>query len=376
MIKKAIHSARGGDFGIFMICFAPLRLCENQNSRKGAKAQVLFVLFIFCTVLMNAQNRRQTAIDFTDKGLEYYAHDSIDKAIQMFDIAVKEDSNYEEARYRRANSYYDKKDFKSASMDYLWLINHHTHTADVYERLGDMDTAIQDFKNALPFFSAAIAIDSSQGSYFAARGLSWFNLEKFDKAATDLEKAVQLNYASADIYSRLGYAKLRMEDNKSAAFYFTKAIELNPGNYEDYANRGDALVGMHSLIAAKEDLLYYMKFDSLDYSVWHNLARAEYGLMEYDAAIKAYKRVLKLKPGYGDTWFRLGLVYADKQDYKNAIEAFNQAISQDPANAYLYYNRAVAKAKLNNGSDYCTDLKKAADMGYELAEKMRKEACK
>jgi len=380
------------DQGLFIKNFASLRLGKRFFSRKGAKAQrewtilrmvncqklPLFFLFMVCFLAVNAQDKseRQAAIDSTFLGVEYYANENIDDAIQSFTSALKMDSTYEEARYRRANAYYENKDLKSARTDYQWLVNHHTQNAEVYEQLGDMDTAIQDFKDALPLFSAAIAIDSSQGSYFAARGLAWFYFEKYDKAAADLNRAVDLNYTNADLYSRLGYAKLRTGDNKGAALYFTKAIEANPKNYDDYANRGDALVALHLLEEAKEDLLYYVSYDSTDYSVWYNLARADYGLKQYDSSIGCYKKVNRLKPGYGDTYFRIALVYADKGDFKNAIDAFSLAIKEYPGDAYLYYNRAIARAKLNDGSDYCADLKIAADMDYELAINMMKKVCK
>ncbi len=377
---------------LFTEILASLRLCEKKISRNGAKTlrerseigtakypkSALLFLFILYACMMNAQDKpgRKAAIDSTFLGVEYYANENPDDAIQLFTSALKIDSTYEEARYRRGNVYYEENNLKLARNDYQWLVNHHTKTAEVYERLGDIDTAMQDFKDALPLFSEAIAIDSTQGSYFAARGLTWFYFEKYDKSASDLNKAVDLNYDSPDLYSRLGYADLRSGDNKGAALFFTKAIEANPKNYEDYANRGDALVALHMLDEAKEDLLYYMKFDSSDYSVWYNLARADYGLKQYDSSIASYKKVIILKPGYGDTYFRMALVYAEKGDFKNAINAFNLAIKEYPGDAYLYYNRAIAKAKLNDGSDYCADLKIAAGMDYELAINMMKKVCK
>jgi len=392
---------KSGSYILFDKAFASLRLCVMFFSRKarpampfgrGAKAQrgrivlrisnysksALLFLFIINSLFANAQDilNRKAAIDSTFLGVEYYANENIDDAIQMFTSALKSDSTYDEARYRRANAYYEQNNYKLARNDYQWLVNHHIKNADVYERLGDMDTATQNFKDALPLFSEAIAIDSTQGSYFAARGLTFFYFEKYENASIDLNKAVDLNYTSADLYSKLGYAKLRTGDNKSAALYFTKAIDANPKNYEDYANRGDALVALHLLDEAKEDLLYYMKYDSTDYSVWYNLARADYGLKQYDSSIASYKKVISLKPGYGDTYFRLALVYGDKGDYKNAVNSFDNAIREYPKDAYLYYNRAIAKARLNDGSDYCADLKIAADMDYELAINMMKKVCK
>ncbi len=340
-------------------------------------------IFIFAFIIISSlstyaqdkNTRRKNAIKYTDKGIESYAGDSLSKAIKMFDLAIREDSTYDEAYYRRGNAYFDQKDYTKAGHDFLWLANRHSRIADAYEKAGQIDTSIRKYAEALPFFSAAIALDSGQGSYYAARGISFFYMENYEKAVLDFERAIEMNYTSADIYSKMGYALLRTDDPKGAVYNFTKAIELNPNNIEDYANRGDALVALHQLDAAKSDLYIYISHDKSDYSVWYNLARAQYGLNEYDSAILSYKIVLKLKPGYGDTYFRMGLTYADKKDYKSAVDAFSSAIEQEPNGGYLYYNRAIAKAKLNDGSDYCGDLKKASDMGFQQALIMLKQVC-
>jgi len=377
--------------------FAPLRLCEQLNSHKDTKTLhkvrqnvlyvsasryarvLLIVLMVFFSLTAKTQNKTiniSPKVNFLSKGIEYYSHDSLDKAIQMFDFAIKIDSAYAEAYYRRGNAYFDKKDFNKAGHDYQWLIMHRTKIADVYEKAGQIDTLIHKYSQAIPFFTEAIALDSTQSSYFAARGISWFNLEQYGKADTDLQRAVDMNFVSADIYSRLGYAMLRTDDNKGAVFYFSKAIEMNPNNYEDYANRGDALVALHQLDAAKSDLYFYLKYDKSDCSVWYNLARAQYGLNEYDSAILSYKMVLKIRPGFGDTYFRMGLTYADKNEFQNAVDAFTNAIAQEPQGAYLYYNRALARARLHDGSDYCADLQKAKEMGFEQAARMMEKVCR
>jgi tetratricopeptide (TPR) repeat protein len=347
---------------------------------------ILLILFFSCYLIKPgmAQNHgnRQKAIDLTAKGLETLAKDSVEKAILWFKKAIHADSTYAEPRFRLGEAYLGMHQFEKAYSSLFWLLQHsNEHAAEVNESLGDIllfDTGIDKHAHvkALKYYSNALKLDSVEGSYWAKPGLLLFDFGDFENAAVHLQRAVDLNYISAEIYSKLAFSYSRLDNNKRAVLYFNKAIEKDPKNMADFANRGYALMSIHQLNDALDDLNFYLKYDSTDASVWYNLGHTQYGLGQLDAAIISMKKVLQLDPAYGDTWFRLGLTYADKGEYKNAINAFDRAIALHPNEAYLYYNRAVAKAKNADGSDYCTDLKKAATLGYRDADKMLEKICR
>lgn len=48
------------------------------------------------------------------------------------------------------------------------------------------------------------------------------------------------------------------------------------------------------------------------------LAESYYGLAEYDSALEYYKRVIKSEPGNAHARYRLGLIYIDRKEYKEA----------------------------------------------------------
>ena len=50
----------------------------------------------------------------------------------------------------------------------------------------------------------------------------------------------------------------------------------------------------------------------------------------YDAALKEYRRTLKLDPNYGITRFFLGQAYAQKEMYPEAIQELKRALNLDP----------------------------------------------
>ncbi|MGZ5243957.1 MAG: tetratricopeptide repeat protein, partial [Bacteroidia bacterium] len=108
---------------------------------------------------------------------------------------------------------------------------------------------------------------------------------------------------------------------------------------------------------------------------WYNLSRAQYSQQKYDDCILSLNKVNTLQPGYLDTYFWLGLSHAAKNDFTNALKWFDKGIEQKPNAGYLYFNRGIAKGRLNR-NDFCADFKKAVELGYTEAIKMVSNYCK
>ncbi|MFA6583281.1 MAG: tetratricopeptide repeat protein [Elusimicrobiaceae bacterium] len=58
-----------------------------------------------------------------------------------------------------------------------------------------------------------------------------------------------------------------------------------------------------------------------------------------------------------------GIKYAGNKDYDKALNAFDRAISRDPANAVAVYNRGIVYYTVNDLTSAVADFKKACDMG-------------
>jgi tetratricopeptide (TPR) repeat protein len=123
-------------------------------------------------------------------------------------------------------------------------------------------------------------------------------------------------------------------DYNGAIDGFTKSIALEPNLAEAYYNRG--------------------------------LSKS--GLKDYTGAIADIKKAMNLKPtlsatGYSD----IGLYKYYMDDFKGSIADCAKAIELNPNLAAAYTNRALAKRSLK--LEFCSDLKKARDMGEKQAIK-------
>lgn len=91
------------------------------------------------------------------------------------------------------------------------------------------------------------------------------------------------------------------------------------------------------------------------------------GLNQPDKAMPYFKKlVYGLKKDNADYWESLGLCYAVKQDYGNALNYFHQGIEKNPDAAKLYYNVGITFANLGvkDSADYY--MNKATGMDASL----------
>jgi len=83
--------------------------------------------------------------------------------------------------------------------------------------------------------------------------------------------------------------------------------------------------------------------------VLYNIAgAANVGLRQFDAAIANYKKALKIKPDYTESYFNMGIALGHKGDTEAAIDSYKQALKIKPDYAEAYNNLGV---QLNQKGD-------------------------
>jgi len=91
----------------------------------------------------------------------------------------------------------------------------------------------------------------------------------------------------------------------------------------------------------------------------YNLGTAYYDLGRYRQAIQAYKQAIKTKHDYLDASYNLGNAYLRLGRYAEAINAFEQAVAINPDFAYAHSNLGAAYGKLGRYHEALQALKQA-----------------
>jgi len=142
-----------------------------------------------------------------------------------------------------------------------------------------------------------------------AAGIAAMNAKNFDEAVKQLQLAAEKDPGQPAIFGNLGMALANLKKYDDAVAAYRKAIELKP---DDPA--------MHALVS---------------------LAFANAG--KTDEATKAVEEVVKLSPAMaGMSYYNLGAILTNRGRTKEAVEAFNKAITVDGKNAESYYQLGIA----------------------------------
>jgi tetratricopeptide (TPR) repeat protein len=95
---------------------------------------------------------------------------------------------------------------------------------------------------------------------------------------------------------------------------------------------------------------------------------------QYQLAIDNLTAALKINPDFALAYYNRGNAYYDLENYTAAIADFTSAIKIDPDAADAYRNRGIAKE--NAGQSYCSDYKRACDLGDEECCEWYNDQCK
>ena len=112
-----------------------------------------------------------------------------------------------------------------------------------------------------------------------------------------------------------------------------------------------------------------------DYAIAYNnrgLAYSELG--NYEDEIADYTRAIRIDPDYAHAYFNRGFEYTQLGNYEDAIADYTRAIRIDPDYASAYKYRGISKKKA--GLSYCSDYKRACDLGKEKCCEWYYKQCK
>ena len=158
-----------------------------------------------------------------------------------------------------------------------------------------------------------------------------------------------------------------------------KKIVIKPKNEEilsaeDYINRGISKYNLGNYNAAIADYTSAIRIDPDDAIAYYNRGLAKYYLGNYNAAIADYTSAIRIDPDDALAYYNRGIAKDDLGNYNAAITDYTSAIRIDPDFVNAYINRGIAKENL--GLRYCSDYKKACDLGTERACEWYHEQCR
>jgi len=171
--------------------------------------------------------------------------------------------------------------------------------------------------------------------------------EAFPKAKDAAARALALNNALAEAHCSLGYVHFLYDwDADGAEKEFKRAIALSPGYITAHYWYSSCLMAMGRNEDALAGDYRALEMDPISVLTNTHFAWTLVGQRQYDKAIEQLRKTLSLFPTFAIAHRLLGQCYVHLGNYKEAIEAFQQALRLSKRNsamlAWLIYACGLA----------------------------------
>jgi len=233
--------------------------------------------------------KSKSGLSLYNQGMKYFNDVHLDKAIEAFNEALKQDPEFFMVNYQLALYYLLNMDIDNFGGYSDAAINCKARLSDAEELLRDALVRLKKGNNDVTEIGKKLI------EMYPGDPNSYNNMVSFQSLAGDSEATVEtLNSAikntanPASFYNQLGYAYLALKENDKAEVAFNKYIDLDPENPNVYDSKGDFYMSVEKYDKAYES---YMKAYSIDPSFSYDKARMAQQLYE-----KATGRKLEIVP--------------------------------------------------------------------------------
>jgi len=174
-------------------------------------------------------------------------------------------------------------------------------------------------------------------SYYRIHSYVCFDLKKFGQAAVSMLKSFELASGKANDWLILGISYFKTHKDEKARQAFTQALQLNPRltDAEKYLNRlkareGETALKSKNYNAARKIFTAALKTDPYDNALKLNLALAEIGLKNWQAATDILLPMESALPDSYRYFYYTGYVMEKVDKYRQADRYYRKAYDITP----------------------------------------------
>lgn len=116
------------------------------------------------------------------------------------------------------------------------------------------------------------------------------------------------------------------------------------------------------IISLAEEIL---KIDKSNYIAWWYVSRSFWRQYSTEKALLASIKTITIKPNFSEGWLTKSAIHLDIGEYKEALNAANEAIKIDSQNYGAWNNKGLAYERIGNYSEAEASFKKAININPE-----------
>ena len=171
------------------------------------------------------------------------------------------------------------------------------------------------YEESLEFYRAALNLNPYSASVHAAKGMSLFQLKRYEEAVSSMEQALAIkpNLPGAHTFHYLtGYALQKMNQLDSAGEHYEKALQISPH--------------------------FWKAIDSL--------AGLRFTQGNYSESLGLYQALVKIDPENAVAHYSVGVVLLKLNRTEEALVSFERTLSLDPTMKPALTNREMLRNRM------------------------------
>jgi serine/threonine protein kinase len=224
---------------------------------------------------------------------------------------------------------------------------------------------LERYDDALADFNRAIELDPSSAMAYVNRGYAYAQLQRYDEALKDYTYAIQLDPTEAIFYFNRGKSYDKLRRYKKSIQDYSEAIRLDPSNPNFYRDRGYAYSRLQRYQESLADYTHAIQITPDDAELYYNrgILYAAY-LKQPEQALADFTSAIKLNLAHVSAYTDRGSVYCELQQYEKALSDYERAIELDPSFGRAYYSIGALLANRGAFQEALPYLEKSAQLGF------------
>lgn len=211
------------------------------------------------------------------------------------------------------------------------FIRPYSNLGEAYDKLGNYEKAIGEFK-------AALEINPNYTFALNNLGNVYGKLKQFELAKGYFERVVKLDPNYAPAFYNLGRAYQALNQRGDALQSYRRAFELKPYFEEALYNFSMLAIQAGQPDQAVETLQKYIEYYPGNYQGYFGLGNAYLLLRRFDEAIVQFRKTGEIKPNYPLAFINLALAQLQSGKIDEAIITYNDLLKKSPGIAGVHLN--------------------------------------
>lgn len=197
----------------------------------------------------------------------------------------------------------------------------------------DNNQFIEQLKLAAECFEKAIALKPDASDVSFQLGMTYNDLELYEKAISVFSAA--LNYSPKDsaIYYQLGYAASKRGFNREAEGYYLEGLKINPDHALILLSLGRLYMRTNQIQSAISVLRQATQRDPAAWEGWLELGHAHMKARQWKVALSALEQARQWNPDDSSVYSAMATCYLRTNNKIEARRMLHEALQRDPNNA-------------------------------------------